>query len=262
MNLNLKRISTVCLSFILAGCAAQNGQNAPSAGDASVKVPTQSAYVAPPPTSAPAPTYAATPAPIAAAPTRIASASCPSANALGPQFDAVVPPTSVDTALFDAAVLHFTNVRRCANGIAPVAGDPSLSQTAATHSNDMATLNFFGHSSPVPGRNRLPDRLKGAGIKFTDASENIAQRSRLQLISGRSFTVKDRETCDFAYDGQKIQPHSYRSMAQEFVQAWEDSAEHRKNLFSPIYTRLGTGGSYKPNPRNCGDIVATQNFAA
>ena len=95
-----------------------------------------------------------------------------------------------------------------------------------------------------------------------DASENIALRSRLQLISGRSFTVQNRATCEFAYDGQPIQAHSYRTMAQDFVQAWEESPGHRANLLSPTYKRLGTGGSFKANPRNCGDIVATQNFAA
>lgn len=256
MTLNRKLLSTICFSFILVGCAGQGGQNA-SSGGASVNAPTQTAY------AAPSNNYAAAPAPARApAPTAIATANCPSANALGPQFDAVLPANSIDPVLFDTAVLHFTNVRRCANGIAPVAGDPALRQAAATHSNDMATLNFFSHTSPVPGRSNLPDRLKGAGINFLDASENIALRSRLQLISGRSFTVKNRATCDFAYDGQTIQPHTYRTMAQDFVQAWEDSPGHRANLFSPVYKRLGSGGSFKPNARNCGDIVATQNFAA
>jgi len=253
MTINRKLFSSFCVACALASCGGQSGTSSSSAP--TINVPTQPAI------AAPAPAFAAAPA-VNFAPAPAASGNCPSPNALGPQFDAIVPPNSVDSALFDAAVLHFTNVRRCANDLRPLAGDPALQQTAQVHSNDMATLNFFSHTSPVPGRSTLPDRLKGAGIGFLDAAENIALRSRLKLISGRSFTVKNRATCEFAYDGQTIQPHSYRTMAQEFVQAWEDSPGHRANLFSPVYKRLGTGSSFKPNPRNCGDVVATQNFAA
>lgn len=189
-----------------------------------------------------------------------APASC--SSTLGPQYNAIMPNSSVDPALFDAAVLHFTNQRRCAAGVAPLSADPSLRQAAKLHSEDMARLNFFSHTSPVPGRQQLPDRLKGGGASFMDAAENIAQRSRLQMISGRSFEVRDRATCDFAYDGQKVQSHSYSSLAKAFVQGWMDSPGHRKNLLDSRYKRLGSGGSFKANERNCGDIVATQNFAA
>lgn len=191
-----------------------------------------------------------------------ASASCPSSASLGAQYNALIPVSSVEASKFDAAVLHYTNMRRCEAGVAPLGADPALRRAARLHSEDMAKLNFFSHTSPVPGRQQLPDRLKGGGISFLDAAENIAQRSRLQMISGRSFEVRDRATCDFAYGGQKVQSHSYSSLAQAFVQGWMDSPGHRKNLLDPRYKRLGSGGSFKANERNCGDIVATQNFAA
>lgn len=255
MKLNRKLFPSFCFACVLIGCGGPGAQAPSSSGGVAVVAPTQQADAAPTQNTAPS-------QPVAFAPAPTASGNCPSTSTLGPQFDKVLPANSIDVTLFDAAVLHFTNVRRCANGVPPMAGDPSLRQTAAVHSNDMASLGFFSHSSPVPGRNTLPDRLKGAGINFLDAAENIALRSRLQLISGRSFTVKNRATCDFAYDGQTIQPHTYRTMAQDFVQAWEDSPGHRANLFNPVYKRLGTGASFQPNARNCGDIVATQNFAA
>ena len=255
MTLNRKLLSAFCFAFILVGCGERSSSPitvAPiSASNQLINAPL-----------ALVPSQQFTSRPPAAIATLSHAGVCPSAGALGPQFDAIVPPHSVDVALFDSAVLHFTNIKRCANGVAPVAGDPALRQIATTHSNDMATLNFFSHTSPVSGRNNLSDRLKGAGINFMDASENIALRSRLQMISGRSFVVRNRAACDFAYDGQKIQPHSYRSMAAGFVQAWQDSPGHRANLLNPVYKRLGTGGSFKSNSRNCGDIVATQNFAA
>ena len=239
MTMKQRILTPFCMAIMLAGCGGNDREIASADQNAVIKVPTNTVN-----------------------PSRVSAARCPSTEALGRQFDAVVPSDTINADLFDAAVLHYTNLRRCANGVPPVAGDAALRQSATFHSDDMAALNFFSHTSPVPGRTSLQDRLKFVGFEFQSASENIAQRARLQLISGRSFTVNDRATCNFSYDGQTIQPHTYRTMARDFVQAWEDSPGHRKNMFNPAYTRLGTGGSFKPNSRNCGDVVATQNFAS
>jgi len=195
-------------------------------------------------------------------PSAASRSACPSANSLGSAYDATVRSDSFNEALFDQAVLHFTNVRRCENGLAPLVADSSLLRAARGHSVDMAQQNFFSHTSPTTGS--MQDRLNANNISYTAAAENLATRSILQVDSGRSFYVIDRPTCQFTYQqgGSPIPPHSYRSMAKVFVEVWEASPEHRVNLFNSRYTRLGTGGSYQPNSKNCGDIVATQNFAA
>lgn len=189
------------------------------------------------------------------------SASCPSGNELGPRYNVPVDRTAFNAELFDKAVLHYTNVARCNNGLDPLNADLGLRRAANVHSQDMAQKNFFGHDSPVPGRRKLTDRLKGNGVQFQAAAENLATRSRLRLISAKPYTVVDRASCTFAYGGETIQPHTYRTMASQMVDLWEASPEHRTNLLNPRYTRLGSGGSFKANPRNCGDIIATQNFA-
>jgi uncharacterized protein YkwD len=187
---------------------------------------------------------------------------CSTVTALGPRYDATVDAATFDAALFDAAVLGLTNQRRCAIGVPPLAADSGLRQAASVHSADMVALNFYDHTSPAPGRTKMTDRLNGAGVSYRAAAENIGRASRLKLIGGKPYTVTDRATCSYAYDGVPIAAHSYRSLAEKLVQSWEGSSQHRQNLLGTSYTRLGTGASFKQNPQTCGDFIATQNFAA
>lgn len=191
-------------------------------------------------------------------------ASCSSLGSLGSAYDTAIPATSIDQALFGEAILHYTNERRCASGLNPLRADSGLTTAATGHSQDMARLNFFGHDSPVPGKGKFHDRMRQAGVSFTAAAENLGRNSLLSLDSGRQFYVIDRASCQFTYQqgGAPIAPHTYRSLAQEFVTSWINSPGHRANLLGSQYTRLGSGGALKANAANCGDIVATQKFAA
>ncbi len=229
------RSALTLLSVLLVSACAQNK-------------PTQTP---PNQTSAPAPAGFVQPAPAAAC-----------GAALDARFDRPVVRGAFDNALFDAAVLHFTNQTRCAKGIAALSADPGLGQTARIHSADMASRRFFSHTSPVRGRETLGDRLSSGGVQVRGAAENIATRPRLQIGANQPFFIEDAQACRFKSQGRMVQPHSYKSLAQTFVAQWESSAGHRKNLLNPRYTRLGTGGAEQANPKVCGDIVATQNFAS
>ena len=189
------------------------------------------------------------------------SAACP-AGPLDSRFDQPVRRSGFDNALFDAAILHFTNQRRCANGLNALAADPGLHRVAAIHSDDMASRRFFSHTSPVPGRETLVDRLESGGVKIRGAAENIATRPRLQIAGNQPFFVDDAQRCQFTSQGRTVQPHTYKTLASSFVTQWENSPGHRRNLMDPRYTRLGSGGTPQSNPQVCGDIVATQNFAS
>lgn len=63
------------------------------------------------------------------------------------------------------------NEMRMLLGLAPVLIDPKLHEAARGHSKDMATLKFFSHESPVPGKKTPWDRAKLAGT--TASAENI-----------------------------------------------------------------------------------------
>ena len=63
------------------------------------------------------------------------------------------------------------NEMRMLLGLAPLLIDPRLHDAARGHSQDMATMRFFSHDSPVPGKTTPWERAKLAG---TEASaENI-----------------------------------------------------------------------------------------
>lgn len=187
---------------------------------------------------------------------------CPAAGSLGPEYDAPINRGSFNQELFDAAVRHYTNVKRCENGVTPLSGDRGLVVAASGHSADMARLGFLEHDSPVPGKETFTDRMDQAGVSYRSAAENLARNSRLQINSGEAFQVVDRASCQFNSGGQPITAHSYRSLAAEMVDDWVRSPGHRENLMSAKYRRVGSGGAHAANPRNCGDVYATQNFAA
>ena len=67
--------------------------------------------------------------------------------------------------------IRVLNDTRMLLGLTPVLIDPKLQQAARGHSRTMATLRFFAHESPEPGRRTPWDRAKLAGT--TASAENI-----------------------------------------------------------------------------------------
>lgn len=64
------------------------------------------------------------------------------------------------------------NTLRYLLGLPMVRIDPKLGDAARDHSDDMARLSFFDHSSPVPGKRSFADRASRFGTSAS--SENIA----------------------------------------------------------------------------------------
>lgn len=103
-----------------------------------------------------------------------------------PNPPAPAPPASADTgcgdAAFQATALRLLNERRAAGascgsqgafGPAPaLAWSATLAQAAWQHSSDMATRNYFSHTSPEGGT--LGSRATAAGYAWSSIAENIA----------------------------------------------------------------------------------------
>lgn len=70
-------------------------------------------------------------------------------------------------------------------GLNPLKMDVLLCKTAADHSQDMATLNFFDHTSPVKGKTTPWDRAKRFGT--TASSENIFMGETSALAANASW---------------------------------------------------------------------------
>jgi uncharacterized protein YkwD len=130
-----------------------------------------------------------------------------------PSNDAGWPAAS--TALEDQVLVE-TNARRaqganCGGQVfgpaGPLVAQPQLRRAARLHSLDMATRNFFDHTTPE-GRT-VSDRLKAAGYPSPGSyGENIAAGP---------------------------------STAREVVDMWVQSPGHCSNLMDPGYHLLGVG---------------------
>lgn len=103
-------------------------------------------------------------------------------------------------------VVRLVNVERQKNGLSPLELDVELSNVARTKSKDMATNNYFSHTSPTYGSPF--EMMKQFGINYSAAGENIAM-------------------------GQ--------STAASVVNAWMNSEGHRANILNANFTKIGVG---------------------
>lgn len=119
--------------------------------------------------------------------------------------------------------LHLTNGLRALNGIEPLEYCNDVAKVATAHSTDMATRNYFNHSSPE-GK-RISDRLNEAGIEWYACAENIA--------AGIYY------------------PYALSN-------GWYNSEGHRENILNERYKYLGVG--FACNEKATYKYYSTQNF--
>ena len=109
---------------------------------------------------------------------------------------------SSDVSTQDLTIL--TNAKRQENGLGPLAIDDRLSQAAAGKAADMFSKDYWAHNAPD---GTTPwSFIKGAGYNYIYAGENLAR--------------------------------GYNS-AQDVVNAWMASPEHRQNMLSSNFQNIG-----------------------
>ncbi|WOV82873.1 CAP domain-containing protein [Sporosarcina jeotgali] len=118
----------------------------------------------------------------------------------------------VSASQIEQAVLTLTNAERQKAGLKPLQMDEKLMQTARAKSADMASKNYFSHTSPTYGSPF--DQMKANGITYRAAAENIAMGQR---------------------------------SAEEVVIGWMASPGHRENILTPGYTHIGIGYDARGN---------------
>lgn len=149
------------------------------------------------------------PAPVAAQPAAPSPSPSPTPVATTPSYP--TPPTATALAnlsVVEAAIVAATNAARVANGLAPLAVDPSLSRAAQLHADDMARLGVMAHELPGVAQPGLVDRAAFVGYSYSWLGENIA----FNYLN--SNTVMD---------------------------AWLASPGHRANLLNANFTQIGVG---------------------
>ena len=107
---------------------------------------------------------------------------------------------------FQNEVVRLVNVERAKNSLSALTADSLLMKTATVKSQDMASNNYFSHTSPTYGSPF--DLMKKMGVTYRSAGENIAmgQTSPAQVMDG-----------------------------------WMNSSGHRANILNSSYTKIGVG---------------------
>lgn len=118
----------------------------------------------------------------------------------------------VSASQIEQAVLTLTNAERQKAGLKSLQMDEKLMKSARAKSADMASKNYFSHTSPTYGSPF--DQMKANGITYRAAAENIAMGQR---------------------------------SAEEVVKGWMESPGHRQNILTPGFTHIGIGYDAKGN---------------
>ncbi|KIZ16553.1 CAP domain-containing protein [Streptomyces natalensis] len=119
-------------------------------------------------------------------------------------------------------VVSMVNAERARKGCSPLAVDARLQAAAQRHSDDMATRNYYDHTSPDgvgPG-----DRITSAGYRWSAYGENI-------------------------FKGPQD--------ARTAMAGWMKSPGHRENILNCAFTQIGVGVNSASN-----GPWWTQDFAA
>ena len=103
-------------------------------------------------------------------------------------------------------IFNLINNERLSRGHILLSCDPTLSNIAQAHAEDMYRRNYFSHVSPNGKTNN--DRIKESGLPFTYVGENIAMGQN----SGRAV-----------------------------VNTWMNSPPHRANILREEFTTMGIG---------------------
>ena len=124
-------------------------------------------------------------------------------------FSASYSPIAAEVSL-ERDLLDLTNLERRRAGLSTLLPDDALALAARHHVQEMATLNYFSHSSPTASNATLSQRTTQAGSAAVGIGENLALVGPEEVV-------------------------------QRSVQGWMESPGHRENLLKPDYTHVGFG---------------------
>jgi uncharacterized YkwD family protein len=115
--------------------------------------------------------------------------------------------------VFEQEVVKLVNIERQKHNAKPLTIDLKVSKFARDKSEEMRDKDYFDHTSPTYGK--PCDRMKREKVIHHDyCSENIAA--------------------------------NYETPA-EVVEAWMNSAGHRRNILDPMFTHIGVGYAEGPS---------------
>ena len=117
-------------------------------------------------------------------------------------------------------VLRLVNEDRMKKGQKPLVWDEDLARAARYHSYDLATQNYFNHSSY--------DRKDGNLVKVAGTFERIQKFYSKSFVNSENIAAGNKE-------------------ASATYQQWYNSKGHYDNMFNPASGKVGIGVYYDPN---------------
>ncbi|MEE9426966.1 MAG: CAP domain-containing protein [Paracoccaceae bacterium] len=194
-------------------------------------------------------------------PSQSAAQSC-ARSSLPTSAASIVPTNNPDQTLFNRAVLSEVNFERCRAGLSPLRSSNGLITVAGNHAKWMAKRGALSHQSTVRGQSTVQQRVLASGLNARRGSENIGNLPRFQFGGSRRIQVNSMSRCEFStVTGRKIAPHSYASLANQIVDMWMRSKDHRKNVLDRNVNSVGAALGFDTKGSYCGQFFLSQNFA-
>ena len=151
----------------------------------------------------------------------------------------------------EARVHDRINQVREEHGLSVLGTDSALVSLARAHSTDMASHGYFGHVN----LHEMDATARGAAAGF--ACHKTADPYYTSAIAENLYATYRYSTVLVAEDGEPLFSWTTgEAMANETVDAWMNSPEHRANVLDPGMGREGIGVAFGP-----GDMVfITEDF--
>jgi uncharacterized protein YkwD len=142
----------------------------------------------------------------------------------------------ISTTSLEARVHELVNKARQENGRQALGTDTALASIARAHSADMAAHGYFGH---VNLQERDPT-ARGAAAGYT---------CRKDYDSYYTYGIAENLFATYRYDSVLFvdgkatgyEWNTEEAIAEETVEAWMNSPDHRENLLDPDLLREGIG---------------------
>lgn len=134
------------------------------------------------------------------------------------------PAVSARFAQDETGLTAAINAQRAADGLPPLVSDPALTQIARERSADQVTRHYFAHTAPDGGT--VFDLLNAADPSWVYGGENLAESRGVDAVSAA-------------------------------INGFMQSPEHRDNVLSPNYARVGVGAAQTDDSTTILTVVFT-----
>lgn len=165
----------------------------------------------------------------------------------GPQTEG-----EISTQQIERVIHRAVNEQRRQEGLTALDYDTRLAEIARRHSKDMATKDYFSHTSP--SGDTFQDRYEAADYECqVEVSANRYATGGENIAFTWAYAQIETETGSVSYDGNETQ------IARGIVRGWMNSKGHRENILTDHWQSEGIGVAITETSEGV-KVYATQNF--